>query len=133
MRNWLSTPSNGPGGSREPPSTRRARRRWASASGRRFPDRRRRRRSLCDAGLFRSRDEIVAAFEHVLERTELVHVVAIEALCFDAPEHVAEVDVARARLQVFLNGAATIGEPHLAAEREVERLDEARDAFRIKM
>ena len=59
---------------------------------------------------------------------------ALEALALDAPEHVAEIEVAVARLQVHLVAVAeAIGEPHLAHRAHVERVDEAVDAVGHEM
>ena len=83
-----------------------------------------------DSRLARRLDEVVARPEHVVERRERVGVVALEALALDAPEHVAEIEVAGARLQVHLVAVAeAVGEPHLGHLRHVERVHETRDAL----
>ena len=48
----------------------------------------------------------------------------------EAPEHLGEIDGALAGLQVLLVVAAVVGQPHLAAAREADGIEEAPDALR---
>src|SRR5687768_2324412 len=84
----------------------------------------------CDTRLARPCNEIVAAVQHVLQRAELVHVVARKTFVLDPAEHCPEIDIALAGPEMHLDRPKTIGEPHFAAARKIQRVDEAGDAFR---
>src|SRR5712671_7056028 len=89
---------------------------------------------LLDTGLPGDADERIAAFEHVVERAERVHVVAAKARAFDPSEHVGEIDVALAGRQVHLVPVAeAVGEAHLLDPAHIERVDKSGDALRHQM
>jgi hypothetical protein len=78
--------------------------------------------------------KLVSAGEHVVERSEGIRVVAIEAFALDPLEHVSEIDIAGTRLQMnFVAVTKTIGKAHLFDPAHVERVDEAGDPRRYKM
>ena len=54
--------------------------------------------------------QLVSAGEHVVERAESIRVVTIEAFALDPLEHVSEIDIAGARLQMNFV-AVTAGQP----------------------
>src|SRR5713226_5704099 len=57
-----------------------------------------------------------------------------EAPALDPPEHVAEIEIPRAGLQMHLMAVAeAIGEPHFLDVGEVERIDKAGDPFGHEM
>src|SRR5258707_99236 len=89
---------------------------------------------LLDTGLPGDADERIAAFEHVVERAERIHIVSAEAVAFDPSEHVAEIDVALAGRQVHLVPIAeAVGEAHLLDPADIERVDKSGDALRHQM
>src|SRR5687768_1601803 len=60
-----------------------------------------------DTRLARPCNEIVAAVQHVLQRAELVHVVARKTLVLDPPEHRGKIDVALAGPEMLLDRPKT--------------------------
>src|SRR5690349_7794055 len=75
-------------------------------------------------------DKFIAAAQHVLERAERVHVMAAEALRLDAPEHIAEIEIALPGRQVHLVAVAeAVGEPHLLHPIHIEGVDKAGHAL----
>jgi len=87
-----------------------------------------------DPGQARQSHKIVSTGEHVVERAERVHVVAIEALALDPPEHVGEIDIARTRVQMDLVAVTkAIGEAHFFDPVDIEGVDKAGDPLRNEM
>src|SRR5258708_38118580 len=81
---------------------------------------------LLDTGLPGDADERIAAFEHVVERAERVHVVAAKARAFDPPAHVGEIDLARAARPAHLAPAAeAVREAHLLDPGHIARVGKA--------
>src|SRR4051794_33771276 len=82
---------------------------------------------LVDANARGSRffDEVFARFEAVFETAERVGVVAFETRALDTPEHIPEIEIARAGLEVhFVAVPVAVGKTHFADDAEVERFDE---------
>ena len=76
------------------------------------------------------RNQIVAPGEPVLQAPEGVGEMPLESFAFDAPEHVAEIQIARAGFEMHLVAiAVAVGQAHLANVREVERIGESGDTL----
>ena len=75
-----------------------------------------------------------AAFEHIVERPEHVHVVADKAELIETAEQRGEIEIALAGLQMhFLAVTEAIGETDLVAAADIHAGQEAVDAFRHEM
>jgi hypothetical protein len=79
-------------------------------------------------------DQVLACAQHVVERAEGVHVVAGKACALDPLEHIREIEVAGARLQMdFVSVAEAISEPYFLDAAHVDRIDKADNPFRNEM
>src|SRR5258708_23883970 len=67
--------------------------------------------------------QIVARREHVVQRSERVHVMSGEPFTLDPPEHIGKIEVAGAGLQMdFVAIAEAIRQPHLLDPAHLDRI-----------
>ena len=75
--------------------------------------------------------QIIARCEHVVQRSECVHVMAGEPFALDPPEHIGKIEIAGARFQMNLLAVAeAIREPHLLDPVHIDRIDKPGHPFR---
>ena len=78
--------------------------------------------------------EMLATRDHVLQRAEGGHVVALETSAFDAAEYIRKIQVALPRFEVdFFAIAPAIGKPDLVATSKIEGLQKPLDTFGYEM